>query len=256
MLNVIRILIVGILVFNTLVAHTQPKGRIVEPITPIAPEDTLTPGTNLHPVEPKLIVETDQRFFYFKTHFFPDPDRLFMRVYGVRAGVLLPKNIKVGAGVYFTGQEMNHFWNGYIVQQRRLQYFVAYIEPFYFRRKFWELSSPLEIGIGTSRYVLSRVVDLQPSVKTGIAIPIGLGLSISLKSQAIHKFRPLRWLGFNATAGYRFTLQPNVSNSPVTYNGFYYSAGPTLLLSRVYADYKAWRKNRIIKRRARHNQHK
>ena len=256
MLNVIRILIIGILVFCFRITYAQPKGRIVEPITPIAPEDTLKPGTDLHPVEPKLIVETDQRFFYFKTHFFPGPDRLFMRVYGARAGVLLPKNIKVGAGIYFTGQRMNHFWNGYIVQQRRLQYFVAYIEPFYFRRKYWELSSPLEVGIGTSRYVLSRVVDLQPSIQSSIAIPIGLGLSVSLKSQAIHKFRPFRWLGFNATAGYRLTLQPGVPESPVSYNGFYYSAGPTLMLSRVYADYKAWRKNRTIKQKARLNQHK
>ena len=244
MLNVIRLLLFMGLSLNTGEVIAQAKGQIKVPALPVAPEDTLKPGTNLRPLEPKLMVETDQRFFYFKTNFFPIPERLFTRVYGARVGVLLPQNIKVGLGFYFTSQRMNHFWDGYILHQRQLQYIVAYVEPFYFRRKYWELSSPFEVGIGVSRYVRNRVSDLQPSIQSGLAIPIGLGLSISAKSQAIHKFRPLRWLGFNATAGYRFTFQPGVPKSPVSYNGIYYSAGPTLLLSRVYADYKAWRSHR------------
>nr|WP_293837375.1 hypothetical protein [uncultured Arsenicibacter sp.] len=238
MLNVVKYLLITTFCCVSRLLFAQSTGRIE---LPVAPEDTMKTGQNLHPTEPKLIAETDQRFFVFKSNLFPGPERLVTRVYGVRAGVFFPFNVKVGAGAYLSWQRLSSFWDGYILQRRQLEYLTLFVEPYYFRRRYWELSTPLEVGIGRTRYELIKVADSQPEVKRSMAYPLGLGVTVALKSQAFHHFRPFRWLGFSAEAGYRLTLQPDIPKAPISYNGFYYSLGPTLLVSRMYADYKAWR---------------
>ncbi|GAB3496580.1 hypothetical protein GCM10027341_15580 [Spirosoma knui] len=205
--------------------------------------DSLGRNRNERPDKPKFIFELDQRFFYFKD---ATPPLLSnpTNVWGARVGFLLPANVKVGVGYYFTNQHLNESWEGFHVQNRRLQYATVYVEPYYFRRKFWELSSPIEVGLGSARYAVTNTDTQQPDLRRSIAVPLSVGVSASIKFPALRGLRPLRWFGVNLMTGYRYTLQRNVPLGPSTLNGVYYSISPAVFLDRFYEDFSAWRKGR------------
>jgi hypothetical protein len=205
--------------------------------------DTVHTSKNEHPDKPKIIAELDQRFFHFKEATSP-----FLRnptsVWGARIGLLLPCNIKAGVGYYFTTQHINESWEGYRVTYRRLHYATAYVEPYFFRRRYWELSIPLEVGLGSAHYELIRTATQQPDDRRTIAVPLSAGLSVSVKFPSWRGLRPLRWFGANLMSGYRYTLPPHVPTGPSTLSGVYYSISPAIFLDRFYADFSAWRKAR------------
>lgn len=205
--------------------------------------DTLRPGQNERPDKPKFILELDQRFYYFKD---ATPPLLSnpTNVWGARVGFLLPINIKVGLGYYFTNQRLNDAWDGYHVRSRRLQYGTIYVEPYYFRRKYWELSSPIEVGVGSARYELTATDTQQPEIRRTVAVPLSVGMSVSVKFPSLRGLRPLRWFGVNLMTGYRYTFQHDVPTGPSTLNGVYYSISPAVFLDRFYEDFSAWRKSR------------
>lgn len=209
---------------------------------PVTAADTLKPGQNEHPVRAKFIPETDQRFFFFKNP--STGERARINVWGVRAGFLLPSNVKIGVGYYFTNQRADGQWDGLTIRTRRLSYGTAYVEPYYFRRKYWELSTPFEVGFGTARYELEKRQESQQEVRRVWAVPLGAGVSFSVKFPPILKFKPTRWFGVNFMTGYRLTLQGRVPSNPSTFNGLYYSISPTIFLDRFYEDFRAWRKRK------------
>ncbi|RYC69328.1 MULTISPECIES: hypothetical protein [Spirosoma] len=205
--------------------------------------DTLRPGQNERPDKPKLIVETDQRFFYLK-----NADQPLLRnpvnVWGARAGLLLPVNIKVGVGYYFTNQSINEPWDEFDVSRRRLQYATVYVEPYFFRRRFWELSTLVEVGLGSARYEMLNRDTQQPVHRRTVAVPLSVGLSASVKLPVVFGIKPLRWFGVNFMAGYRYTLHEPVPLSESTLNGLFYSISPAIFLDRIYQDIGGWRKGR------------
>lgn len=209
---------------------------------PPATADTLQPGENEHPDKPKLIVETDQRFFFFKNP--ATNERARTNVWGARVGFLLPINVKIGAGFYFTNQRAGGQWGEYYLRNRRLTYGTVYAEPYYFRRRYWELSTPLEVGLGTARYDLNRGADGSPDIRRIWAMPLGAGVSFSIKFPPIRWLKPTRWFGVNLMTGYRLTLQGEIPSNPSTFNGFYYSISPAIFLDRFYEDFNTWRKRK------------
>ncbi|MFD2570405.1 hypothetical protein ACFSUS_07150 [Spirosoma soli] len=215
---------------------------------PVESGDTLEFRKNEHPDKPKFIFELDQRFFYFK-----DADLPLLRnpinVWGARAGFLLPANVKVGIGYYFTGQQIHESWEGYDVVYRRLQYATTYIEPYFFRRKYWELSLPLEVGLGAARYDVIDIDNQQADSRRTVAVPLSIGLSVSVKFPPLRGLRALRWFGVNLMSGYRYTLQQQVPIGPATLNGVYYSVSPAVFLDRFYEDFSAWRQARRERKR-------
>lgn len=205
--------------------------------------DSLRPGQNERPNKPKVIVETDQRFFYFKDAGQPllqNP----VNIWGARAGLLLPSNSKVGVGYYFTNQPINEPWGDYQVSYRRLHYATAYVEPYFFRRRFWELSALLEVGLGAARYELLSKSTQESTQQRNLAVPLSAGLSVSTKFPVLFGIKPLRWFGVNFMTGYRYTLHEDVPVGLSTLNGVYYSISPAIFLDRVYQDIGAWRKQR------------
>ena len=205
--------------------------------------DTLRPSQNERSDKPKFIIELDQRFYYFKD---ATPPLLSnpTNIWGARMGFLLPINVKMGVGYYFTNQHLNEAWEGYHLHNRRLNYATLYVEPYYFRRKYWELSSPIEVGLGAARYELTNTDTQQPDERRTMAVPLTVGLSVSVKFPSLRGLRPLRWFGINLLTGYRYTLQHNVPTGPSTLNGVYYSISPAVFLDRFYEDFSAWRKSR------------
>lgn len=206
----------------------------------VAPDSTGS-TKNERPKKPRFIAELDQRFFYFKDRRQP----LFSNstnVWGGRAGFLLPSNIKVGAGYYFTNHDVAEPWDGHQIIRRRLNYATAYVEPYFFRRTYWELSAPIEVGVGSVRYQFDNVDEtLSHTVQTTV-VPLSVGVSVSLKFPAVFNFKPVRWFGVNLITGYRYTLYDEAPTQRVTLNGLYYSISPAIFLDRIYADYEVWRK--------------
>lgn len=209
--------------------------------------DTLHPARNERSDKPKFIFETDQRFFFFKDAS-PPLLRNPINVWGARIGFLLPSNVKVGVGYYFTTQHISESWEGYELIYRRLQYATAYVEPYFFRRRYWELSLPMEVGIGSARYELITSDTRQPDRRRTMAVPLSIGLSVSAKFPVLFGFQPLRWFGINFMSGYRYTLQQHVPTGPSTLNGVYYSVSPAIFLDRIYQDIATWRAHRRERR--------
>ncbi len=202
---------------------------------------------NEHPKRAKLVVETDQRFSFFADSR-NEQDRLQpINTWGARAGFLLPSNIKVGIGGYYADQRLNR--TDLLPEvptrtRRRLYSLTAYAEPYWFRRKFWEFSTPVEVGWGRSQYTLTDPVVGERTVLRGNFLPLGVGASVSFKFPPLRWFRPLRWFGVNLLGGYRFILRSDFPEAKVNYNGAYVSVGPIFFFDRFTDDFRAWRKRR------------
>lgn len=204
---------------------------------------------NERPTRPKLVIETDQRFTFYR-----DSRNLQHRLepinmWGARVGLLLPSNVKVGIGGYYSDQRLRRtdLVPDLDARTRRHLYFLqGYVEPYFFRRKFWEFSTPVELGWGHSRYDL---VDDQDQVRVayvrrGWFIPLGVGASASVKFPPIGRFKPTRWFGLNFLVGYRFILRGDFPQGRSNYNGAYASVGPIFFFDRFTDDLKHWRKKR------------
>lgn len=203
--------------------------------------DTLAATKNERPSKPRFIAELDQRFFYFKDRRQPLLSNS-TNVWGARAGLLWPSNIKTGLGFYYTNHAVDEPWDGYQRINRRLTYVTAYVEPYFYRRRYWELSAPIEAGVGSAHYSFAHADDAQSRTTQTLIVPLTVGLSVSLKFPMLWGFKPLRWFGVNLITGYRYTLHDEMINRQVTLNGLYYSISPAIFLDRIYADYEIWRK--------------
>lgn len=204
-------------------------------------KDSSAADKNERPSKPRFIAELDQRFFYFKDRRQP----LFSNstnVWGARAGLLWPSNIKTGIGFYYASHAVDGIWGGYQAIDRRLTYATVYVEPYFYRRRYWELSAPIEVGAGRVQYSFTHADQAQSRSSRSLIVPLTVGLSVSLKFPMLWGFKPLRWFGVNLITGYRYTLRDEVVSPQITLNGLYYSISPAIFLDRIYADYETWRK--------------
>jgi len=203
---------------------------------------------------------TDQRFFFFKDTRNENGRRVPVGIYGLRAGFLFPSRharnagaggvraaFKAGVGFYFVNQTLNQ--PGLLpatseAVTRHLRMVTAFFEPYLFRKKAIEVSLPIELGYGHSRYERSSDQSLNNEVARGIFLPAGVGVLGSYQFPSLRWFRPLHWFGFNVLTGYRFILKKDVPASQINYTGFYVSVGPSFFLENFTADFKRWQKKR------------
>lgn len=207
---------------------------------------------------------TDQRFFFFNDTRNDDGQRIPVSVYGVRAGFLFPVRnpdsvepggmraaFKAGVGFYFVNQTLDR--PGLLpgtseAVKRHLRIVTGYFEPYLYRKKAIEISLPIEIGYGHSRYEVASNQTDEREVARGVSIPAGIGISGSYQFPDIRWFRPFHWFGFSLLAGYRFILKKDVPESQINYSGFYVSVGPSFFLENLTSDIKHWRSRRKKKR--------
>lgn len=203
---------------------------------------------------------TDQRFFFFSDTRNENNRRIPVSVYGVQAGFLSPLrrprpglrsgrpvSFKAGGGFFFANQTLNRpglLPNTSESITRRLRYVTLNFEPFLLRKKTFEVSLPLEVGFGLSRYERTSDEPDKQELDRGYFVPAGAGLAFSYMFPHPRWFRPLRWFGVNLLGGYRITLKRDIPESKINYNGFYVSVGPAFFLENFTADVKAWRKKR------------
>ncbi|MEZ0539580.1 hypothetical protein [Fibrella arboris] len=261
------LLLVGLWVSTTSVAFSQAKINVNEPTKLASAQDAAPDSAKAKVASPKALTftaSTDQRFFFFNDTRNDNGRRVPVSVYGIRAGFLFPVRhpdqvepggrraaFKTGVGFYFVNQTLDR--PGLLpgtsdAIERHLRIVTAYFEPYLFRKKAIEVSLPLELGYGHSRYVEVNNQTAESEVARGIFIPAGVGLSGSYQFPSVRWFRPLHWFGVNLLTGYRFILKKDVPESQVNYSGFYISVGPSFFLENLTYDIGQWRKNRKKKR--------
>ncbi len=217
---------------------------------------------SVKPMSLTFTASTDQRFFFFSDTRNENGRRTPVSVYGIRAGFLFPPHdarpelsggrsasFKAGLGFYFVNQDINRpglLPNTSESVTRHLRIATAYYERYLYRKKALEVSLPLELGYGHSRY--ERHGGTEEEVARGVFIPLGVGVLTAYQFPRIRWFRPLHWFGFNVLGGYRFILKKDVPASQINYTGFYISVGPSFFLENLTADLKYWRKKRKQKK--------
>ncbi|MCX6218016.1 hypothetical protein [Spirosoma sp.] len=207
---------------------------------------------------------TDQRFFFFNDTRTEDNRRVPVSVYGIRAGFLFPPSqhrdalrsgrsasFKAGAGFYFVNQRLDRpglLPNTSESVTRHLRIATVYYERYLLRRHSFEVSMPIELGYGHSRYEINDEQAEKYEVARGVFLPLGVGVSAAYQFPTVRWLRPLHWFGLNFLTGYRFILKRDVPESQINYTGLYFSVGPSFFLENLTADIKRWRQKRKNKR--------
>ena len=224
-----------------------------------------TPGAN-SPKSLMFSASTDQRFFFFRDTRNEAGRPTPVSVYGVRAGFLFPArrprpalgtsrgqsaSFKAGAGFYFLNQTLNQ--PGLLPGEtesikRYLRIATVYYERYLYRHGPFEVSMPIELGYGHSRY--ERTGGAEQEIARGVFIPLGVGISGAYHFPDIRWFKPFHWFGLHVLVGQRFILKKDLPDSQINYGGFYISAGPSFFLESLTGDLKAWGKKHK-KRRSR-----
>ncbi|GAB3499228.1 hypothetical protein GCM10027341_22070 [Spirosoma knui] len=223
------------------------------------PNSDRAPGS-AQPKSLTFTASTDQRFFFFNDTRDNENHRVPVSVYGIRAGFLFPAShprpalasgrpasYKAGAGFYFVNQRLNR--PGLLpgtdeTVTRHLRIVTVFYERYLLRRNAFEVSLPLEIGYGHSRYEVNKNQPNEFEVARGVFIPAGVGVAAAYQFPALRWFKPLHWFGFNVLTGYRFILKKDVPESQINYSGFYISIGPSFFLENLTSDVKTWRQRR------------
>ncbi len=236
-------------------------------ITPMG--DTVSTVAGLPVSQPKSLTfsaSTDQRFFFFSDTRNDNGRRIPVSVYGVRAGFLFPArrprpalgnssgqsgSYKAGAGFYFVNQTLDQ--PGLLPGEsesikRYLRIATVYYERYLYRHGPFEVSLPIELGYGHSRY--ERTGGKEEEVARGVFIPLGVGISGAYHFPDIRWFKPFHWFGLYILVGQRFILKKDLPDSQINYGGFYISAGPSFFLESLTSDIKNWGQKRK-KRRSR-----
>ena len=188
----------------------------------------------------KPTTDFDQRFsFIHGKH---------VNIWGQRVGILVNGKFKVGIGGYFLNDKLKSIkvypdGTPYTYFKRNLTFGTVYFEPFLFRKTYWELSVPFEIGIGRSYgKTYDNTTNTFLGSTTTTFFPSGVGLSFSLKPPAFFGVRPFRWIGINFLAGYRYNFLESISNTD--YDGAFWSISGAVFLDKIVDDCRYWKKKK------------
>ncbi|GAB3639489.1 hypothetical protein [Spirosoma arcticum] len=232
------------------------KSAYPSPATNTSPDSVGTARSK----SPTVTGSTDQRFFFFNDTRNADGRRIPVPVYGLRAGLLFPSRhprkvdsegrsaaFKAGVGFYFVNQTLTQ--PGLLpgtseAITRRLRIATAFFEPYLFRKGAIQISLPIEVGYGHSRYERKNDQSLENEIARGFFLPAGVGAQALYQFPKLRRFRPFHWFGFSVLTGYRFVLKKDIPASQINYSGLYISAGPSFFLDSFTADYKRWRRTR------------
>lgn len=181
----------------------------------------------------------DQRFCFIEKN----P----VNVWGYRIGVVINGRYKAGVGGYFFQQQKTFsFTDKSKITEgsltRKAGYGTVFLEPYLFRKKFWELSTILEAGLGniaTDSLIKNNDADI-PSNSRQTIMPVGMGLSVNLLLPDIKGMRFLSYFGLNGMIGMKKSLGASASSVPL--DGWYWSVSSALFIDRICKDIKRNRK--------------
>jgi hypothetical protein len=155
-----------------------------------------------------------------------------VNVFGVKAGIRYYKRLSFSLGYYqlynppksFSEdvQYINSHGSEYIIRKGlKMYYFSGNIEYSFYQTKHWELSMPLQIGIGKTYF---QYTAEGKKYKTNDLVNFIYEPTIAID------YKIIKWVGVNAAFGYRFMVAQNGRfnkqfNSPIVTFGIsiYYS---------------------------------
>jgi len=125
------------------------------------------------------------------------------KVYGIKAGINFGKRFSVGVGYNFIGTELQEsiILNDKEVRADiQMNYIAPFVEYSFYQRGPWELSSPIQLGVGNS---FLRVNDELGSrvIKRDKVVLYEPGMAF--------EFKILNLIGVGAGFGYRIMLKNN-----------------------------------------------
>lgn len=153
-----------------------------------------------HSPNAKLIVGLDSRRSFIS--------RRDVQVFGVRGGYDLDNKVRFGVGAYFLRSPFYRTFffenpdNGgrdTLTARLRFNYMTLFVEPVLLSTRRWEVSFPLHLGIGDSRYEGPGPIDAF-TLRTVMLTEVGV---------AAH-YKIFQWIGLGAGVGFRQMIRGNI----------------------------------------------
>ena len=159
-------------------------------------------------------------------------DNSLVNIFGIKGGLRYNKRLSFGLGYYQLYNPpgnlhedlyyINSLGKPYIIQKGlKMFYFAANVDYAFYRTKHWELSMPLQIGIGKTFYQYTE---------NGIKHKTNQSANFVYEPTISVDYKIVRWVGISADFGYRFMVTQNRKlnqqfNSPIVAFGIaiYYS---------------------------------
>ncbi len=130
------------------------------------------------------------------------------KILGIKAGICYGHRLQFGIGynqlypptTNFDNQ--HHFINNYgqkdsVTEKLKLFYVSLDVEYSFFQTKHWQISMPLQIGLGDSYY---KYTIGKESTKLGENFNFVYEPAVSVE------YKPIKWVGIGADIGYRFMI--------------------------------------------------
>jgi hypothetical protein len=165
---------------------------------------------------------------------------------GFRAGAAYEKKLRIGAGVNWLKTTISTSIsetdeNGQIVSTEhffKLAYFVGYVDAIFYKTKRWQLSVPLQIGLGSTWFQNEKKYSLKNMQDSKFLFIYEPGITV--------QYKLTRWFGLGSDVAYRFVLKNNAKiseqlNSPT------YSFKILFWLDQLY--YLMWPESELSKRK-------
>lgn len=127
-----------------------------------------------------------------------------VRTYGVKAGANFNNKVAVGVGFHWLEHDNVRIYNeGEPIEQRRelrMAYIAGYFDYIFVRRQHWEITMPVQIGIGTSKERVLREEGTEDINRGGVLL---------YEPGMIAEYRFLKYFGIGAGVGLRIMLINN-----------------------------------------------
>lgn len=127
---------------------------------------------------------------------------------GIRAGVSFRRKLRFGGGISWLKSDI--FQNVYLPNESgipvpktkylKLAYIALYADFVFYKTKRWQVSIPIQTGIGASWFQYQKAYNFSAGKKYLLAL-YEPGIATS--------FKIFKWFGLGADVGYRFALKNN-----------------------------------------------
>ncbi len=176
-----------------------------------------------------------------RNSFVSSSKKISVKVSGAKAGLTINGKHAIAVGYYdvlnLPEKKITDESDSIYLLKLNMNYLTLFYEYHFFQNRWWDLGAFGEVGGGSYRTTATDTAGLKykkftDTLSTGISM-FGAGVDLS--------FKIFKWLGFNATTGYRFVggKEPDGIN----FNGMFYSVGFEIYFGRLYKMTKfAWRR--------------
>lgn len=168
-----------------------------------------------------------------------------VHIIGLNAGVMLPnRRWRVGLGGYTLSRSYSDLYIYQVKNGKRtkkvistltpeldLTYFTPNVSYVFFQRRWFEVSLPLEFGLGSSHYTETNQYDQLQTDTRGLFFPVEAGVNVLVK--------PFRWVGVSGSVGYRKSVFE--IDYKEDFDGMYFSYRLNVFVGAIWRDWQAYR---------------